>query len=74
MKQHELDDIIQQANECHRKTVFQNFFLGKSKPDFFGISDEHMQLLSLEGGRIQSKMLDNYLRLVFSFYPQKIDI
>ena len=21
MKQHELDDIVQQANECHRKTV-----------------------------------------------------
>lgn len=46
---------------------------GKPEGDFFGISDSYM--MSLERGqRIQSRMVDNYLRLIFSFYPKEIEI
>lgn len=36
----------------------------RKKEFFFGISDSYMKSLE-EGRRIQSRMLDNYLRLIF---------
>lgn len=36
----------------------------KPESDFFGISDSYMKSLE-EGRRIQSRMVDNYLRLIF---------